>query len=235
MKLKICLLLLVVLATACKANPLLPNYLQSRTYRQASSEDDDDSWKELLLEIRKMAAATAINLGCRFDPSSPQFTQTFLQAYVAIAPNVDENESLLTLAAKIAAKVVNDLGCADGDGVAYNDPEFQDNFKAAYAVETLGAIEALGDSYDDSRKLATLMMAKYGCGDIDPNGKQLIIRYLSLFADATEIPRGSKPLDFYDRWLISQLIRRYKCGSPDPESEEFKTNFLVASLTVALA
>jgi len=207
----------------------------SRTYRQASNEaeeDDGSSFRQILLQIRQLAGATAINYGCKVDTSSTQFTQKFLIAYSTIAPTIDENEKILTTAARIAALVVTDLGCAGR--VSYTSPDFKDNFRAAYASEILEA----GDGNESTKKIAVLVMDKYGCQKVDANDRKFIVKFLSTFADTVDY---AKTRTFPDegteltRWHIAQLIRKYNCGSPDPESEEFKNNFFIARLTVALS
>jgi len=245
-----CSILLVFLATtSCRSAPSISDGITyfdqvyliqgaeeslSRTYRQASDNDEDDgsTFRQLLLQIRQLAAATAINYGCRVDTSSTQFTQKFLTAYTIIAPTTDEDETLLTTAARIAALVVTDLDCVGR--VTYTSPEFQDNFRAAYASQVLEA----GDGNEVTRKIAVLMMEKYKCQKVNANDRKFIVKFLSTFADTVDY---AKTRTFPDegteltRFHIAQLIRKYNCGNPDPEDEEFKSNFFIARLTVALS
>jgi len=238
---------LLFLATVCSAAPqFVPSDLQymqigdetylSRAARQAE-EDGGNSFRELLLEIRQVAASTLVNYGCFFDASSDsdrtQFTQKFLEAYAMIVPNVDPEEKIMVTARKITAKIINDYGCAGGK-VSYLDPVFEDKFKAAFAKEILEA----GDGNEVTRNVAALIMSsKYNCGKIDPNSKDFIVKFLSTFVDTVDLAKkGSYDSEGTDltRWHIAQLIRKYGCGNPDPNSEEFKTNFFIGYASIAL-
>jgi len=210
----------------------------SRKRRQDSGDDDNgDSFRQLLLEIRQVAAATIVNYDCGVDISGNEFTQNFLTAYSSLVRNVDPEEKILTTARKITAKLVNDYGCAAGT-VTWTNPTLGDKFKAAYAREIL----EVGNGPEKVRKIAAKVMTNgYNCGKINPDDKDFIEKFLSTFVDVKDYAKIRTKQPDYDpegndlaRWHIAQLIKKYGCGNPDHESEEFKSNYFMGSLTVAL-
>jgi len=212
---------------------------EGRKKRQTNdAEDDGSSFRQLLLEIRQVAARVVINYGCAVDVSGSEFTQKFLTAYAGIVPNVSPDETIKVTAKKIIAQVLTDYGCPGGR-VSWTDPAFEERFKAAFTREILEA----GDGDATTRQIAALMMSnKYGCGKINPNGKEFIERFLAIFYDVVERAKIRVKEADYDpngtdltRYHIAQLIKKYRCGNPDYDSEEFKNNFFISQLTVALS
>jgi len=210
----------------------------SRRRRQDDGDGDSgSSFRKLLLEVRQVAAATLTNYGCPFDASGNEFTQKFLTAYSVVVPNVDPDEKLIISARKIIAKLVTDYKCVGR--VEWTDPTFEDKFKAAYAREILES----GDGPDTTRNIAALIMSsKYNCGKINPNSKEFIEKFLSVFVDVVDRAKIRTKEPDYDpegtdltRWHIAQLIKKYGCGNPDYDSDEFKTNYFIGYATLALS
>jgi len=213
-------------------------YLTRRKRQSDGSDDSSSGFRQLLLEIRQVAARVIINYGCLVDVTGSEFTQKFLTAYALIVPNVDPDETIKTSAKKIIAQMLTDYGCPGGR-ISWTDPAFEERFKAAFAREILEA----GDGDATTRQIAALMMTnKYGCGKINPNDKEFIERFLAIFYDVVERAKIRVKEADYDpegtdltRYHLAQLIKKYQCGTPDYDSEDFKNNFFISQLTVVLS
>jgi len=207
----------------------------SRAVRQAEDEKDD-SFKKLLVEMKLLTAQTVKNYGCRFNPSSQQFTQTFVKAFFDVKANADPNTSTFEFTQDVAAKVVSEYGCAGT--VTSKDPVFENKFKAAYSQSILEA----GEGNADNRAVAAVIAAnEYNCKQ-DPNSKDFIELWLSVFFDAVERVEMLQAEGKFDeegndvtRWHMAQVIKKLGCGNPNYDSEEFKSAYVVAQITIFLS
>ena len=55
----------------------------------AQEVDTTNNTKQLLIELKSLAAQTVENFGCKFDPASKDFTQRFLKGFGRAAAHID--------------------------------------------------------------------------------------------------------------------------------------------------
>lgn len=243
------LLTVLALSATCLAYPSISHglkdmdYVQqgflSRAYRQADEEGNQDGFKKLLLAIKKVSAQTVKNYGCPINPNSQQYIRTFAKSVYDVRNGLLETNpdaSDYDFAQAVAAKVVSEYGCAGK--VSTTDPVFETKFKAAYAR----ALLETGDGSANNRAIASIIASsEYDCKR-DPNSKDFIETWLSVYVDAVDRAKDLKAAGTFDeegtditRWHIAQVIQMLGCGNPDYDSEEFKNAFLVAQITIYLS
>ena len=167
------------------------------------------------------------------DPEDPDFGAKFDTAFQSVKSKLNSIEArrtvpkvfLLSSTRKIVTQVVADWGCVGF--LAPNDPVFQDRFQAAYAVEVLKLKVSLKLLYDtlvhlfspnfvtqdigNERANAAKFLEEYGCGEIDPTGKEFVEKYLSTFTETVVERRGDEDIYYLGSIQGDKLLAKYGC------------------------
>jgi len=197
----------------------------------AQEVDTANNTKQLLLELKSLAQQTVQNFGCKFDPKSQDFTNRFLKGFGKVVAHIDSSEKLWRTARKIAVDVVNSYGC--NGMVSTGSTDFDNKFKAAYAVVILGQAKPGGDPRlgDLARAIVTQAYPKCKL----PGGKKAFNEFfLSSFTETVmEKTDDETGLDL-SRIQGAKLIQKLGCGQVDAQSEKFRTTVYVAYAGIIL-
>jgi len=196
----------------------------------AQEVDTANNTKQLLLELKSLAQQTVENFGCKFDPKSQDFTNRFLKGFGKVVAHIDTSEKLWRTARKIAVDVVNSYGC--NGMVSTGSTDFDNKFKAAYAVVILGQAKAGGDPRlgDLGRAIVTQAYPKCKL----PPKKVFNEYFLSSFTETVmEKTDDETGLDL-SRIQGAKLIQKLGCGQVDAQSEKFRTTVYVAYAGIIL-